>query len=239
VKAKRTGLGQKVKPWKRLSTEMSIWVTSWLLRGLCATLRPVYVPQNAFGQAMADGKPFIFVTWHGRLLYLFHFERWTRGRDCTFLVSQSRDGELVSRIAERFGVEPTRGSSSRGGARGLLEMVGKVQRGYVAGVTPDGPRGPRYRVQPGVITIAQKTGAPILPLTYNARWKMVLHTWDECVIPLPFSRVVIVYGAPVDVPDGASTDMLEAKRQEVEVSLCRITNVADAYFRHRRSIQRS
>jgi lysophospholipid acyltransferase (LPLAT)-like uncharacterized protein len=216
--------------WTRFITAVAIRTVSWLLWGLCLTLRPVYVPQNVFREALADGYPFIFVTWHGRLLYLFHFYRWTRSRDCTFLVSRSRDGELISRIAQCFSVEPTRGSSSRGGARGLLEIVSKVQRGYIAGVTPDGPRGPRYRVQPGVITIAQKTGAPILPLTYSARWKVVLNSWDQCVIPLPFSRVVVVFGTPMHVSERLSPNGLEAKRQEVEASLRCITTVADAYF---------
>ena len=237
MKTKTHPLGQQGKPWNRFVTEVCIWAVSWLLWGLCTTLRPVYVPQNAFRQLLASGQPFIFVTWHGRLLHLFHFSRWTRGRGCTFLVSRSRDGELISRIAKRFGVEATRGSSSRGGVRGLLEIVSKVKRGYIAGVTPDGPRGPRYRVQPGVATMAQKTGVPILPLTYSARWKVVLNSWDQCVIPLPFSRVVVVFGTPISVSEGISSDSLEAKRQEIEASLIGITTTADAYFQSRHTDQ--
>jgi lysophospholipid acyltransferase (LPLAT)-like uncharacterized protein len=237
MKAQTQPLRRKVKLRDRLLTGVGVWVTSWLLRGLYATLRPVYVPQNVFRDLLADGKPFVIAAWHGRLLYLLHLTRWCRDRDCTALVSRSQDGELVSQIAERFGLAPTRGSSSRGGARGLLEMVSKVQQGYIAGVTPDGPRGPRYHVQPGVVTIAQKTGAPILPFTYNARWKAVLRSWDRCLVPLPFSRVVVVYGTPIYVPGGASADVLEAKRQEIEGCLHRITSVADTYFHPNRSVQ--
>jgi len=97
-------------------------------------------------------------------------------------------------------------------------------------VTPDGPRGPRYRVQPGVITVAQKTGAPILPLAYDAEWKKVFQSWDRFIMPLPFSRIVVVYGEPISVPAHATPDMLQAKQQEVEASLRQVTEMADAYF---------
>ena len=112
----------------------------------------------------------------------------------------------------------------------MLQMVRRVQEGYVACVTPDGPRGPRYRVQPGVITVAQKTGAPILPLAYDAEWKKVFQSWDRFIMPLPFSRIVVVYGEPISVPAHATPDMLQAKQQEVEASLRQVTEMADTYF---------
>ena len=109
-------------------------------------------------------------------------------------------------------------------------MVKCVRQGYHGAFTPDGPRGPRYQVQPGVVTAAQKTGAPILPAVYNAKWKRVLQSWDRFVIPLPFSRVVVVYGKPIYVPATASVTIFQDKRQEVEASLQRITQIADSYF---------
>jgi lysophospholipid acyltransferase (LPLAT)-like uncharacterized protein len=203
------------------------WLASWLLRGLYATLRPVYV-QQCFEHAVRDvGGPCVIAFWHGRLLYVL---RLYQGQRATVLVSRSQDGEFVSWVIERFGIQPTRGSTSRGSVQGLLAIVKQVRRGYLAGVTPDGPRGPRYHVQPGIVTIAQKTGAAILPVTYNASWKRVLGTWDNFVIPLPFSRVVVVYGEPIYVPLHASAGTLQAKRCEVETSLRRITEIADHYF---------
>jgi hypothetical protein len=175
------------------------------------------------------GTPVLPTFWHGRLLYfvkLYHHH----GQWVTVLASQSRDGELISRTLARFGVTATRGSSSRNNVRGLLALVHKVRHGCHVCFTPDGPRGPRYTVKPGVITVAKKTGAPIVPVTYNAAWKTVLRSWDAFVIPWPFSRIVVVYGEPIYVPATASADTMAAKRQEVEASLRRITEVAEAYF---------
>lgn len=205
----------------------SACMVSWLLRGLYATLRPLYVQQH-FEQAVRDaGGPYLVAFWHGRLLYVLRLYQHQRA---TVLVSRSPDGEFVSQILERFGIQATRGSTSRGRVQGLLAMVKQVQRGYIAGVTPDGPRGPRYHAQPGIVMVAQKTGAAILPVTYNARWKKVLGTWDRFVLPLPFSRVVVVYGEPIYVPPHASASTLQIKRCEVETSLRRITEIADHYF---------
>jgi hypothetical protein len=176
---------------------------------------------------MDGGKPVLLAFWHGRMLYFIHLYRHLSS---TVLVSHSKDGELVSRILTRFGVHTTRGSSSRGGARGLLHIVKKVRQGYHAAFTPDGPRGPRYQVQPGIVVVAKKTGAPILPVTYSAQWKRVLGSWDSFVVPLPFSRVVVVYGEPIYVPSTASTALFQAKQREVEAGLWHITEIADSYF---------
>jgi lysophospholipid acyltransferase (LPLAT)-like uncharacterized protein len=203
------------------------WLASWLLGSLYATLRPLYVQQHFEHIVRHADVPCVIAFWHGRLLYML---RLYQGQRATVLVSRSQDGEFVSRVIERFGIQPTRGSTSRGSVQGLLALVKQVRCGYIAGVTPDGPRGPRYHVQPGIVTIAQKTGAAILPVTYNASWKKVLGTWDSFLVPLPFSRVVVVYGEPIYVPPHASAGTLQAKRCEVETSLRRITEIADHYF---------
>jgi lysophospholipid acyltransferase (LPLAT)-like uncharacterized protein len=212
----------------RLLMACVIRVASWLLQGLYATLRPVYVQRHFERRVWQSGKPLLLAFWHGRMLYFVHPYRHMR---FTVLVSHSKDGEFISQVLRHLGIHTTRGSSSRGGARGLLEIVKRVRNGYHIAFTPDGPRGPRYQVQPGIVAVAKQTGAPILPVTYNAQWKKVLQSWDGFVIPLPFSRVVVVYGEPIDVPPGASAAMFHAKRQEVEDSLQRITEIADSYFR--------
>ncbi len=213
--------------YTRLVLVSTVWLSSWLLRGLFLTLRPIYV-QRHFEHCVKDsGQPALLAIWHGRLLYFVHLYRHMAA---TVLVSRSKDGELISRILTHFGLHTTRGSSSRGGGQGLLQMVKRVHQGYHGAFTPDGPRGPRYQVQPGVVTAAQKTGAPILPAVYNAKWKRVLQSWDRFVIPLPFSRVVVVYGKPIYVPATASATIFQDKRQEVEASLQRITQIADSYF---------
>jgi lysophospholipid acyltransferase (LPLAT)-like uncharacterized protein len=109
-------------------------------------------------------------------------------------------------------------------------MVHRVQEGYIACVTPDGPRGPRYRVQPGVVTLAHKTGATNVPVTYNAKWRKVMRSWDSFVLPMPFSRVVVIYGEPICVPAQVAADGLLAAQQKVEQRLQDITDMADRFF---------
>ena len=211
----------------RLLTAGAVWGVSCLLRGLYATLRPVYVQRQFERQVWRTGTPVVLAFWHGRLVYFIHLYHRQR---FTVLVSQSQDGEMISRILAQFGVHTTRGSSSRGGTRALLEVVKRMRQGFHVGITPDGPRGPRYQVHPGIVMVAKKTGAPILPATYNAKWRTILGSWDAFLVPLPFSRVVVVYGEPVYVPPDASAATLQAKRGEVEARLQQITAFADRYF---------
>lgn len=214
--------------YERLWLSCRAWLASWLLRGLFMTLRPVYVHKQFEHRVSEDGKPFLLAFWHGRMLY---FIRLYSHSSFTVLVSQSRDGEFISRILQRFGIHATRGSTNRQGMRGVLQMVKKLRQGYRGALTPDGPRGPRYQAHPGIVAIAKKTGSPILPVTYNAQRKHVLESWDGFIIPLPFSRVVVAYGEPIYVPSDASASMFRAKREEVEASLQRITAMADNYFK--------
>jgi lysophospholipid acyltransferase (LPLAT)-like uncharacterized protein len=200
---------------------------AWGLRLLFSTLRSIDVQQHFEQYAWQGGTPILLAFWHGRMLYFLH--RYHRQR-FTMLISRSKDGEFVGQVLQRFGVHVTRGSSHRGGAQALRDMVRQIHRGYHAGITPDGPRGPRYIVQPGIVAVARMTGAVILPVTYSARWKKVFRTWDAFLVPLPFSRVVVVYGEPISVPAGASPTVVQAKRREVETSLRHITEIADRYF---------
>lgn len=209
-------------------TAVLAWVAAWLLRGLFLTLRPTYIQRNFENQVMDTGQPALLAIWHGRLLYFIPFYRHKTG---TVLVSPSRDGELISQVLARFGIHATRGSSSRGGREGLRQLVERVRQGCYGAFTPDGPRGPRYHVKAGLVSAAKKTGAPVLPVVYNAKWKRVLRSWDRFIIPLPFSRIVVVYGKPIYVPATASSSTLQEKRQEVEAVLQHITSVADNFFR--------
>ncbi len=207
----------------------AVWVTSWGVRLLGFTLRPVYIHPQHEQCAWSSGRPVLLAAWHGRALYLLrHYYR--QRQHFTVLVSHSRDGELLSQVLQACGIDTTRGSSSRGGIRALLGLVRKMRRGSHALVIPDGPRGPRYQVQPGIVLVAEKTGATILPVTYSARWKKVLTSWDRFIIPLPFSRVVVVYGEPIQVPSPLIPTLLRAKQHELENALREITDLADAYF---------
>lgn len=168
--------------------------------------------------------PFIFTFWHSRQIYpLFYF----RNTGVSTLVSRSRDGEFVTQVIYRCGLNAARGSSSRFGAEGLLGQVRYLQQGISLAFTPDGPRGPRETVQPGVLQVAKRSGLPIIPVTFSSSRNIRLKSWDRFMIPLPFGKVRMVVGDEVHVPADANRETLEQKRLELEREMRRITALAD------------
>jgi lysophospholipid acyltransferase (LPLAT)-like uncharacterized protein len=125
----------------------------------------------------------------------------------------------LSGILECFRVQPVRGSSSRRGPQALLELTTWSERGYDLAITPDGPRGPCYVVQEGVMSLAQITGLQIVPFSYSLKWKIRVKSWDRFQIPLPFSRCDMVFGKALRVPRDATDTQREALRQELEQTM--------------------
>jgi lysophospholipid acyltransferase (LPLAT)-like uncharacterized protein len=193
---------------------------AWLVKAICLTLRVQVVRGDIEQSVRARRRNVIYAFWHGHLLYLMYRYR---GSGVYILVSQSRDGEVLSRILRHFGLPTIRGSSSRDGRRSLLELVRRVRVGASAGIAPDGPRGPRHQAQLGIITLARLSEVPIVPVAVGARWKIVFQSWDRFLLPLPGSRVVVAYGEPVVVPSDADAALLEQKRQELEGKLIKLT----------------
>jgi lysophospholipid acyltransferase (LPLAT)-like uncharacterized protein len=162
----------------------------------------------------------IFAFWHNRIFlmpYLFRKHWRVRQRDrVAVLVSASKDGEKLVNVLKHFHLICVRGSTSRRGKEALRELTTLVEEGYDAGITPDGPRGPKYRVQEGVISLAQLTQAPIIPVSYLLSRKITFNSWDNFMVPLPFSRAVLQIGAPILVPREADEQQRENKRLELE-----------------------
>jgi len=186
------------------------------LRGLTATLRYRY-PTSLDVQ----GGPVIFALWHNRLalcMRVYHkLVRPQRGRDClAALISASKDGALLAAVLERFGVQPVRGSSSRRGGQALVELISWSKRGYDIAVTPDGPRGPCYTAQEGVLVLAQLTGAPIIPVSCQLGWKIRVKSWDRFQIPLPFSTCELSFGEPIRIAREATPAERSKLRQHLE-----------------------
>lgn len=174
---------------------------------LAATLR--YQVRGGCDTAGFPDEPVIFALWHNRLcLCMKVYEGFVRPHhqrgELAALISASKDGALLADVLRNFGVQPVRGSSSRRGAQALRELTSWAARGYSLAVTPDGPRGPRYMVQEGVIALAQVTGLPIVPYSCQLDWKIRVKSWDRFQIPLPFSHCEMTFGAPIRVPREAS-----------------------------------
>ncbi len=177
---------------------------------------------------LAHREPALFAIWHNRLAFSLvihrrYFRSGPGGRGLAALVSASRDGAFLASVLERFGVAPVRGSSSRRGAQALLEMKSWADQGLHLAITPDGPRGPRYRVQSGILGLAKATGRPILPTALNAGWRWNLASWDRFQVPLPFARCDLVFGEPLRVGSDCEGAELEGARRELEARLVAIT----------------
>jgi lysophospholipid acyltransferase (LPLAT)-like uncharacterized protein len=198
-----------------------------LIRAVAATLR--FRLRDDSG--LFSGAPpshLIFCVWHNRLalsliLYRRYVQQQQHSRRMAAMVSASRDGGMLARILEHFGVEPVRGSSSRRGPQALRELTTWAQRGYDLAITPDGPRGPCYVVQDGVTALAQLSGLPIVPVSYHLSWRFRLKSWDRFQIPLPFARVEVSLGAVVRVPSEATDVEREALRVRLENTMRAIT----------------
>jgi lysophospholipid acyltransferase (LPLAT)-like uncharacterized protein len=192
---------------------------SWAVRLLAATLR-LKREEKSVESLLAAGAPVIYVVWHARLLllpYLF------RGRGLWALVSRSADGEMLADFVRRFGFVTVRGSSSRGGAEGLRSLTRAIRKGRSVVVVPDGPRGPREVLKPGVVRLARLTGAHVVPAAFGASSEWRARSWDEFRIPKPFSRCVMRFGGPILVAralDGAGE---ESARKEIEAALSAVT----------------
>jgi hypothetical protein len=198
-----------------------------LVRAVSATVR-FRLEDDSDALGGAAGEKLIFAIWHNRLaLSLVMYRRYVMSqgpnRRLAAMVSASRDGGLLTRVLEWFGVQPVRGSSSRRGPQALREMVSWAQAGYDLAITPDGPRGPGYLVQEGVISTAQLTGLPILPVSCHLNWKIRAGSWDRFQIPLPFSRCRVIVGSLMRVPREASEADRERLRRELEEGLRKIT----------------
>jgi lysophospholipid acyltransferase (LPLAT)-like uncharacterized protein len=198
-----------------------------LIRLGSATLRYRWNDRSGFFNGTPPG-PAIYCVWHNRLaLCMTAYFGYVKKRNSTpgmaAMVSASRDGGFLTGILECFNVQPVRGSSSRRGPQALLELTTWAERGYDLAITPDGPRGPVYVVQDGVMSLAQLTGLPIVPVSYHLNWKIRVKSWDRFQIPLPFSRCEMIYEKPIFVPREASDEEREKLRKQLEETLKEIS----------------
>jgi hypothetical protein len=170
----------------------------------------------------------IFALWHNRsALAPVLYRRFVRplgpDRRLTTMASASKDGAIAARVVELFGAQAVRGSSSRRGPQAMAELIDAARSGADLAITPDGPRGPRYHVQAGVIALAQYAALPLVPVSYFLSAKKVLRSWDGYQVPLPFGRCEVRFGEPLVVPRRLDDAGREELRAELERRLMAIT----------------
>ena len=218
---------------------MEHWSQSRVKRAQVAAIAGLGVPAiTALGSSLTwkveglqhlplegNGRRPIMAFWHGRVLTATYY---FRQRGIVVMISENFDGEWIARIIEQFGFRTSRGSTTRGGQRALLQLKREMDRGQPSGFAVDGPRGPARQAQPGAIWLAKLTGNPVVPFHMEASRYWTLKSWDRTQIPKPFATVAVAVGAPIEVPREADEAVLEAKRVEVEQSLLQLERRAAA-----------
>jgi lysophospholipid acyltransferase (LPLAT)-like uncharacterized protein len=189
-----------------------------LIHGLIKTCRLRIANGGIVEELRSRNAPIIYGYWHRHIFVTIYRFKNTGARP---LISLSEDGELVSRVAVEFGMNPVRGSSSKGGARAFLELVNTIKNdNSEVLITADGPKGPPRQIKDGTIRLAQKTGSVIVPLCWHAsREKVFEKTWDKFKIPLPFSTITYAYGQPFTIPASASRDQYPQLKEDLKKSL--------------------
>ena len=173
----------------------------------------------------------IFAGWHGLTLVPALF---FRGRGFWTIISRSRDGEMQNQIFNRLGFHTIRGSTGRSGARAAVESIRVLKNGATMAFTPDGPRGPSGIVQPGIVVMAKRSGAALVPVGVSASWKLHAPTWDRYMVPMPFARCTIVFGEPLFISKDASDEESEEVRLRLEAEINRTQAKAEASFKKSR-----
>ena len=201
---------------------------SWLIRRLVGTNRFHFRyadPSLNPAEARQSGRRFIYAFYHEVMLFPAYYWAWP---EMQILISDHRDGELITQVVRRLGFGVVRGSTTRGGARALREMTHRVDRGHLC-VTPDGPRGPRRHVHQGLAYLSSRTGLPIVGagMAFKRPWRA--KSWDRFAVPRPFSAAACVVPEAVIVPPEAGREELEACRAEVEVRMRAATLEAEAW----------
>jgi lysophospholipid acyltransferase (LPLAT)-like uncharacterized protein len=181
---------------------------SVLLRSLGPTFRFRVRGAENLQRFRRAGRPVIFAFWHSRILPLAYLHR---NEGAVVLISRHADGEYIARVVGRMGFETARGSSTRGGALGLRELLRQVRAGRDVAITPDGPKGPPRVFKPGALMLARLTGAPVIPVGVWVRKAWKLNSWDGFLIPRPFGRIEVAYGEPSFVPRDISEEEMEVQ----------------------------
>ncbi len=202
--------------YKNSPTHSILSLLAWLYIQLVGKTSRI----NVKGQKERPGAA-VYALWHRQEVLFIYLHR---SRGICGLVSKSKDGEYMARILRRFGFTFVRGSTTSGGFLSLRGLIKAARQGYSVAITPDGPRGPIFKAQPGIVYLAQKAGVPIIPVACALSRKKILRSWDKYQFPFPFGRIEAVYGEPLRV---AETDDVAAKSVELENALNALTGEAE------------
>jgi hypothetical protein len=217
----------KYSLWRRMQIPIIAAVVSVGVRLIGCTLRYEILGWQHAERIYAQRRRIIWTFWHCGILGVLY---WGRNRGVVVLHSTNFDGQWIGRIIKKFGFGTALGSSTRGGLRGLAELERQLNEGHDVGFTIDGPRGPRFVAKPGPAILARSAGCPIEVFHVGYEHAKKLNTWDSLQIPRPFSRVVMIFAPPIEVPAAADRETVEAKHAEMQRELERVQAAAGKWF---------
>lgn len=181
------------------------------------TWKRINIGRASFESIRESGQAWIYGIWHTNVLFSPYLNR---GMNVNVMISDSRDGEMITRVVRKFGNFAIRGSTSKGGMRALKNCVSALKKGQPAAITPDGPRGPAFQVQSGIIMAAMMSGKPIIPFHYEGvRQWIAEKAWDKHRVPKPFTKLVVSYGEPIYVPPKLSEEQFEEQKRRVQQAM--------------------
>jgi lysophospholipid acyltransferase (LPLAT)-like uncharacterized protein len=185
------------------------------------------IGEDSLMQHLDQGGKAIGAIWHQRIFLVVTYARRFGKFSPAVMISQSRDGDMIADVCQRFNFRPVRGSSSRGGREALAKIVADLAEHSCAVHAVDGPRGPRGVIKAGLIVMAQLSGIPIVPVAVSVSRAWVLNSWDRFLIPKPFSTIFVHWGTPIPVPASLDNAKFDALRGEVEAKLRQMQDDAD------------
>lgn len=216
----------------RAKIEVVGFIGAALLRLIDRTLRWEHVFPNAEAEQWTAGAPIVMAFWHGHQLFmpsLYRAGKNDASRPIYALISQHTDGRMIARAVEHMGIRSVAGSSTRGGRAAVIELVDRLRAGCHIAITPDGPKGPCYQSKTGVVRIAQKAQAAILPTAIGAERRWTFGSWDRMFLPKPFSRAVQVVGEPFRVPEELDENGVIEWTQRLDEELNKVRERAENY----------
>ncbi|MCU0316068.1 MAG: lysophospholipid acyltransferase family protein [Fimbriimonadaceae bacterium] len=211
--------------WRNVRPIVASRPLYWFIRLLLMTVKLKTEGWEEF-QSLEGGK--IFAAWHGRTIMGTHLFR-NQGVYC--IISHSKDGEMQNYIFSKFGFKTIRGSTGRGGMKAAIEAIRVLREGHTIAFTPDGPRGPSGIVQSGIMLMARKSGAALIPVGFSVDRRWLFRSWDRYLIPKPFSKALMIFGEPIYVSDQAG-EAEEEIRRKFEDEIRRLEALAEARFGH-------
>ena len=227
VKGYRT---RKVNPFIRAIIWIFPPIYKLYMHFVFLTSKRVFYNYDSILKRKDDDTSILGSIWHQDVMLVpFTF----RNYNVVTMVSRSDQGEIMALIVKRMGFVPVRGGSSMGGTHALAEVIDYVRthEKIFFGLTIDGSRGPKYKAKRGITVISKESGAPIYPVRACAKRKILLPTWDNTLVPLPFNEFAFFFGEPIKVPSDADQDAVEAKRQELEDEMMRLVKRSDEHFK--------